>query len=128
MAVYDNRQMNKMRQEAIRRSQEMHRRSMVNTAHYSQGQQQHRGDMPPKLSQQDNESHSKEQGSFGEANRGASFSNNTKRDGNMLPDMLSRLFEGKIDSDKLIIIALMVILAREGADMKLILALGYILL
>lgn len=127
MAVYDNRQMNKMRQDAIRRSQEMHRRSMVNTAHYSQGQQ-NRGDMPPNQPQQESESLRKESVSFGEANRGAAFSSHPKKDGHMIPDVLSRMFEGKIDSDKLIIIALMVILAREGADMKLILALGYILL
>ncbi len=35
---------------------------------------------------------------------------------------------GDTDSDKLLILALMFLLIREGADMKLILALGYILL
>lgn len=35
---------------------------------------------------------------------------------------------GKPDNDKIIIIALIVILAREGADIKLLLALGYILM
>lgn len=34
----------------------------------------------------------------------------------------------KLDNDKLIILALMVILIKEGADMKLIAALAYILL
>lgn len=35
---------------------------------------------------------------------------------------------GGVDNDKIIIIALIVILAREGADIKLLLALGYILM
>ena len=35
---------------------------------------------------------------------------------------------GKLDNDKIIIIALIVILAKEGADLKLLLALGYILM
>lgn len=42
---------------------------------------------------------------------------------------LSAIFgSGKPDNDKIIIIALIVILAREGADIKLLLALGYILM
>lgn len=44
-------------------------------------------------------------------------------------NFLSKLFsEGKPDSDKIIIAALMIILAGDGADLKLLLALGYILL
>lgn len=35
---------------------------------------------------------------------------------------------GDTDSDKFLILALMFLLIREGADMKLIFALGYILL
>lgn len=35
---------------------------------------------------------------------------------------------GKPDNDKILIIALIVILAKEGADIKLLLALGYILM
>ncbi len=46
MTIYDNRQMNRMRQDAIRRLQEMHRRSMVNTSHYSQGHSE-ATDLPP---------------------------------------------------------------------------------
>ena len=36
MAYYDNRQFNNMRNDAIRRTREMYRNSMVNTSHYSQ--------------------------------------------------------------------------------------------
>lgn len=47
-------------------------------------------------------------------------------------DSLNRIIQNIIgdgsDSDKLLVIALIFLLAREGADMKLILALGYILL
>lgn len=42
--------------------------------------------------------------------------------------IINRLLGGGADSDKLLILALMFLLAKEGADMKLILALGYILL
>lgn len=121
MAVYDNRQMNKMRQDAIRRSQEMHRRSMVTSSHYSQGQQ--------KKSEEEtkHEPERREVSSQPVQNNKASASPTVKRNF-QLPEALGKLFEGKIDSDKLVIIALMVILAKEGADMKLILALGYILL
>jgi len=41
--------------------------------------------------------------------------------------LLNELFGGALDSDKLLIAALMLLLLREGGDKKLILALGYIL-
>lgn len=119
MAVYDNRQMNKMRQDAIRRSQEMHRRSMVTSSHYSQGQQ--------KKSEAETEPEQRNAEPQPVQNSRAAASPAVKKEF-QLPEALGKLFDGKIDSDKLVIIALMVILAKEGADMKLILALGYILL
>lgn len=122
MALYDNRQMNKMRQDAIRRSQEMHRRSMVNTSHYSQGQQK-RADLPPEKPVQEEEVRNSGMNSKTQP----AFRQSAKKE-SQLSEMLGRILDGKIDSDKLMIIALMVILAREGADMKLILALGYILI
>ena len=36
--------------------------------------------------------------------------------------------KGKIDSEALIIVALIIILAKDGADMKLLVALGYLLI
>lgn len=36
--------------------------------------------------------------------------------------------DGNFDSDKMVIILMIIILAREGADLKLLLALGYILM
>lgn len=119
MAMYDSRQMNKMRQDAIHRSQEMYRRSMVNSSHYSQGQRQHHEPQP----EAEPEPRQKQQASEPEPERLKSPVSEKQH-----ADLLKGLFEGKIDSEKLMIIALMVILIREGADMKLILALGYILL
>lgn len=53
-------------------------------------------------------------------------------DGKKITDSLKQIIENIIgnsrDSDKLLVIALIFLLAKEGADMKLILALGYILL
>ncbi|MDE6671233.1 MAG: hypothetical protein K2J36_06160 [Ruminococcus sp.] len=42
-----------------------------------------------------------------------------------VPDYLSG---AGLDSDRLLVLALMILLAKDGADMKLLLALGYILL
>lgn len=108
-----------MRQDAIRRSQEMHRRSMVNTSHYSQGHSE-ATDLPPTPAAEEGEN------AAAEVKKPAPTAENKSK--NPLSGIFDMLREGEIDSDKLMIIALMVILAREGADMKLILALGYILL
>ena len=52
-----------------------------------------------------------------------------KNNSNPLNGLLSGFFtDGKIDNDKIIIIALIFILAKEGADLKLLIALGYILM
>ena len=42
--------------------------------------------------------------------------------------LLGKLMPGSIDSDTLLIAALLLILMKEGGDIKLVLALGYILL
>lgn len=117
MAIMDTRQMNRMRQEAIRRSQEMHKRSMVSASHYSQGSS-FSGDLPPKESRTENEKIEIKPDSAGIKYRKES----------QLSELVDSIFQGKIDSDKLMILLLMIILIKEGADLKLILALGYILL
>lgn len=118
MAVMDSRQMNRMRQEAIRRSQEMHKRSVVNASHYSQGSEQ-KGDRPP----ENNSSPKSEKNS-----RTPETVNVRKKKEPQLSDIIDSFFQGKLDGDKLMILLLMIILIKEGADLKLILALGYILL
>lgn len=46
----------------------------------------------------------------------------------LLEKILEEFWDGKIDSDKLLIAALLYMLIKEGADIKLIIALGYILM
>ncbi|SEH60912.1 hypothetical protein SAMN02910265_01703 [Ruminococcus flavefaciens] len=45
-----------------------------------------------------------------------------------LGGLVDEFFEGGVDSDKLLIAALLYMLIKEGADIKLIIALGYILM
>ena len=42
--------------------------------------------------------------------------------------MIEQFFDSRLDSDKLLIAALLYMLIKEGADIKLIIALGYILM
>ena len=94
--------MNRIQQDALRRAGEMHRRSFVSTPHYSQGSphQENFSSPPPRQ--------------------------NDSRD--LLNKLSSYVSLSNIDSDKLMILAVMGMLLSEGADMKLILALAYILL
>ncbi len=88
-----------MRKDAMKRTREMH--SSANNSKNVQA------DIPPKSFESSEE--------------------NCKKD--PISSIFSGLFSnGKIDNDKLIIIALIIILAKEGADLKLLIALGYILM
>ncbi len=95
MAVYDDCQMKRMRQEAIRRSQEMHSRA----AHYTQGGDRADKPIQPEIPPQPQSS------------------------GGLLSEIT-----GSLDGDRLLIGALLLLMLKEGRDMRLILALGYILL
>jgi hypothetical protein len=68
--------------------------------HYSQG---NHGDIPPDM-------------------------NKNKSGATGIHELLNRLTNGKADSDSILIIMLIIILAGEGADMSIILALIYVLL
>jgi len=110
MAMYDSRHINQ-KQDAIPRSREIHHRnSLIN--HYSEGNNEQVKILHDKITNQ-------------EKNYVIKRKRYNKND---LNDILNKIFDGKIDSDKLIIIALMILLLKEGADIKLIIALGYILL
>lgn len=109
MAMPDSRQMNRMRQEAIRRSQEMHRRSVVNASHYSEGSSI---DEPPVQISPESD---------------VPDSDKMKNQPNHLNGLLDGIFGGNLDTDKLLIAAILLLLIKEGADKKLIIALGYIL-
>ncbi len=102
MAEPDSREVNRMRQDAIRRSQEMHRRAGRNYSHYSQGGM--KGDMPPLPE------------------------STASKPSDPVSGIIADIFGSPADSDKLLIAALLLLLIREGGDIRLILALGYILL
>lgn len=111
---YSQSDINHMRQDALRRTREMHSRSG-----YSKNNVQAK-ESPPISSEQFkiNENERKE-------NASAVYKNNSNPLNGLLSGFLS---DGKIDNDKIIIIALIFILAKEGADLKLLIALGYILM
>ena len=96
MAVYGGGDMDRMRMEAVRRSQEMHRRT------------QHDELPTPEISENNDR---------------------PQKNSELIKDILGKLFpNGRPDSDVLLIGALIWLLYKEKADMKLILALAYILL
>lgn len=94
-----------MRKDAIRRTREMHSNAVKMNSNVQAEQ------LPPP------------QGKCPEKTE------NEKNKSNSPLNFLSGMFSGgKIDNDKLIIIMLIIILAKEGADLKLLIALGYILM
>ena len=99
MSMPDSSQINKMRQDAIRRSKEMHSRALRDDS----AKQEIRAD----------------------AVRSGQISGHSPAG---ILDMFAGDIPGLNDPDKLLIAALLLLLIREGADIKLILALGYILL
>ena len=76
----------------------------------------HRADIPPVRRDNISEPHVSD------------FKKEDKKTPDSLKKLIDSILENSPDSDKLLVIALMFLLAKEGADMKLILALGYILL
>ena len=96
MPLYDESHMNRMRQDAIRRSQEMHSRAANFT------KDDNRADYPEIQPVQP----------VSKPSAGSFISDIT----------------GSLDGDRLLIGALLLLMLKEGKDMRLILALGYILL
>lgn len=111
---YSQSDINFMRQDALRRTREMHR--------------QNRNDKNNVQAAKMPSSHTQE--AAGEQNKKDTPPPEVKKSSTGgLNGLLSGIFsDGKLDNDKIIIIALIVILAKEGADLKLLLALGYILM
>ncbi|MGN0613265.1 MAG: hypothetical protein ACI4JB_05125 [Porcipelethomonas sp.] len=96
-----------MRKDALRRTQEMHSAAKQEKNGVQAGN-------TPHIEKEHNQTHK---------------GNMQKNNSNPLNGLLSGLFsQGKMDNDKMIIIFLIVMLAREGADLKLLAALGYILM
>lgn len=107
MAVQNRRYINKMRQDAIRRSREMSG-PMLGSAD---------SDIPPdRLKSNISDS-------------GEKISDQSKQPSkNPLGGIIDEIFGGALDSDKLLIAAILLMLMKEGGDKRLILALGYILM
>ncbi len=113
---YSSPDMNYMRRDALRRTREMHRQNMNRNDVQAQP-----FSTPPPEPETDNTAEKK--------TAPVQPKNYPKRQSGGINSLLSGFFtDGKPDNDKIIIIALIVILAREGADIKLLLALGYILM
>lgn len=110
MVDYSRAELNSMRMDAMRRTREMHSRAEKKPESRSSGQRESKG----------------VQADF-------SAEKNTKQPGETLNQVNKSFIEEllpnvKMDGDKLLVILLVVLLAREGADMKLLLALLYIML
>ena len=100
MSVFNDGKMDRMRADAIRRSQEMYRKSGGNI------------EQPlPAVSES--------------AEKPLVISEKKSSDINSI---LNDILGNGIETDRLLIIALLFLLIKEGADIKLIIALGYILL
>lgn len=167
MADYSRSEIDAMRQEAIRRVNEMHRRSQTYIQNTPQSVQrplaepeQEEVEQPeqvieikqsepeiPEPEQPEQEtgrykvnrfkSHTYRQKKAAEENT-EDTRNAVKEEpvNNMINNgVIERIAEkifpslkGKIDSEALIIVALIIILAKDGADMKLLVALGYLLI
>lgn len=113
---YSQSDMNFMRQDALRRTREMHRqnRNDKNNVQAAKMPSSHTQETTAKQNKKSMETPPPEV---------------KKNSTGGLNGLLSGIFsDGKLDNDKIIIIALIVILAKEGADLKLLLALGYILM
>lgn len=122
---YSSPDMNYMRRDALRRTREMHRQNI--NRNDVQAQRKPEPVMP--LNAPPPEKQSEPETKQSAPKQQMPPRNYQKRQSGGINSLLSGFFtDGKPDNDKIIIIALIVILAREGADLKLLLALGYILM
>lgn len=127
---YSSPDMNYMRRDALRRTREMHRQNMNRNNVQAQRKPEPvmPFDTPPPEAQPESEKNHTE-GKKAAQKQPMPPKSFPGRQGGGISSLLSGFFtDGKPDNDKIIIIALIVILAREGADLKLLLALGYILM
>lgn len=120
---YSQSDINNMRQDALRRTREMHRQSRNSNvqAAIPIEVKESEPENKPIVEEIKHEQYKKAIDTPKQNQKGNNFI------GNILSDILGSE-GGKLDSDKIIIIALIFILAKEGADLKLLLALGYILM
>lgn len=110
MADYSRQNLKNMKQEAVRNAKEMHQKTCENNNNNNSSVKNDCNTIPAKPVESCGNSNSS---LFG-----------------MADSILDRLGfgKGKLDNEKVVIIIMIIILAREGADLKLLLALGYILM
>lgn len=112
---YSRSDIESMRRDALRRTQEMHNK--VHTG--ESGVQAKKAPEPSK----ENEPGPSPEKTPDEC----SIKGESPQNGSPLSNMFSGLLSGeKMDADKLMLILLIFVLAKEGADLKLLIALGYI--
>lgn len=124
---YSSGDIGNMRRDALRRTREMNRQNSNHSDTAGTVDRERCSDektLPPKVQVKSE--------TAGENRSAGSSSAPLKRQqaqSGGLNDFFSGIFSGgNLDSDKIIIIALIIILAKDGADLKLLIALGYILL
>ncbi len=107
-----------MRKDALRRTREMHR-SVNNGKNNQKNPNEKNSNSCEEKSEQHTENNNSQHYEKKES----------KASADSMSNLISGLFQGgKIDNDKLIIIFLIIFLAKEGVDLKLLIALGYILI
>ena len=109
-----NRMNSAMRNDAMRRRREMYSRT---------------GERPPVKDVHTEESIKQEHKRIPEKSMHGAAGRKPNQGMNPINNILSGIFsDGKVDNEKLLLIGLAFILAKEGADIKLLIALGYIML
>lgn len=114
---YSRSDIESMRRDALRRTREMHNKVSSNESNVQANKSpEHSKEKEPDPSEK-------------KASEECSTKRVAPQNVNPLNNLFSGLFSGeKMDSDKLILILLIFVLAKEGADLKLLIALGYILM
>jgi len=103
----------------------MYQHSSVNTSHYSQADNYRNNRNIPEEPEKIPEAPIPE---IHQKKITPEFNRNQNHSKSVISENIGKIIGEGLDSEKLTIIALIIILAKEGADMKLILALGYILI
>lgn len=113
--------------DAVRRTKEMHSRSQCNGCNENTCSGKNCRNEEECIYNQKNQNTNSNTANAGQYNQKPNYQNGIQ---DIINNIISS-FSGKnnkIDSDMLIIILFLIILARDGADKKLLLALGYILM